>query len=832
MNHKERSAAWKNSTERFETQCLHCRLNLNASSIKGKFCCLGCQAAYRFIHEMDLQNFYSSLQSEKIAPASAQSDSFIALFDDAEFQKTFCETSDENHIKASLHIGGLSCYACVWLINEAARKSFPNASLKISLSSGTGEVLFDPKLTQLSRIVKMLRNLGFRVNPTNSQHAQGEMRDLVRLGVSTFCFMNIMLLAIPDYVDSKLVADVSFWHLFRILSLMLASVVMTVGAWPFYQAALRSMKFRKLHIDQSISFALIMTFGLSLWNVLRGAGPVYFDSVCAVVTLLGWGRYFQKRMTNVADRSVRGAYEYAMRYVKVVVESGEKIVPLAQVKIGDNLVLLPGDPIPLSVRVMSGDSSITYEQLTGEADAISIRAGQNIQAGALNLTSRLEVVAIQAGNESAIYKINSVISDILLQKGVFTTIADRLGSAFFLMVIVIACLIVATHWSVSPEEAMTRAIAALLIACPCAFAIAVPLTMASCAAQGIRAGIILKSQRAIEVLSKVTHVFFDKTGTLTDGLSRIFESQIYLDELDSAFISTDDIYSMAIQLPSHSYHHVIFALKEWAESKSPAHVSVTYPISSVREHVGEGIEFIYKQQTYRLGRVDFALPDVKNVPSDLLILAQGGNLVASFRLQDEILPDAAEVIEQLQSRNFIVSVLSGDSWKRNLIFAQSLKIPNDQIFAELSPTQKVEKLAAEHTTLMVGNGFNDSLALASATVSMAVVDANQSAKDAADIYLTKRQTSLVPKAITLAQTAALKIKVTFLFGLIFNLAGLTAAALGYMHPVVAAILMPASSAIVICIGVIWPKQAELKSLPHIHMRKCATTNEMALNVLL
>ena len=187
--------------------------------------------------------------------------------------------------------------------------------------------------------MRLIRSLGFKVSPA-LDNTQSNMDELVRLGINTFCFLNVMLVAVPEYVDANLRMDYEFWQLFRWLSLGFASVVMTYGAWPHYRAAWGALRQRRLHIDQSIALALLATFAYSLTNVVFGGGEVYFDSVCAIVALLGWGRYLQKRVMQSAEQSIRGGGDYAMQFVRA--PSGDQVVPLSEVAEGDSFLVLPG----------------------------------------------------------------------------------------------------------------------------------------------------------------------------------------------------------------------------------------------------------------------------------------------------------------------------------------------------------------------------------------------------------------------------------------------------------------------------------------------------------
>jgi Cu2+-exporting ATPase len=799
----------KNQTAK---RCGHCRRRLEIRQQEYGFCCSGCAAAWQFIHDAGFAKFYELPRtSEESEPVKLQSESLIQLFDDAEFQKAFCQRQSDGSIIAQVSVGGLECYSCIWLIEQVLERQMPEVKVSASLSSGVARLNFDPAKTRLSEVIRLLRRLGFSVNPVSSDYSQVNSRDLIRLGVSSFCLMNVMLVSVPEYVDAGILQDEVFWSLFRWLSFGFGAVVMTYGAAPFYRSSWLAARQKRANIDQSIMLALVATFVFSMVNTFRGQGPIYFDSICAVVTLLGWGRYLQRRVMQNAEQSIRGVFDYAMQYLRKQNGDAEVIVAIADVKCGDRFFVLPGDPIPVDARLVKGSGSINYEQLTGESDALTVQPGDKIVAGAVNLSSRLELEAIQPGNESFILRAKSMIDRILDEKGTYSTISDRLGSGFFALIVVFALVILWWHWSVSPEEAISRTIAALLIACPCAFAIAVPLTMATCAAEAIKQGVILKSQRAIEVLGRVSQVFFDKTGTLTAGRPKIVSAEIDYQGLQACELSQPQFLEVLQRLSRYSSHHVVAALSEWAHSSTGHQPIQVDEIRAAQEVIGQGMVFQFRGLEWRLGRAKFCGFEAGTEAANALNLTIAGRHIASFELDDPILDDARSCTADLKKMKLALGIISGDLSFKTEALAKQLDIPSEMVFSEQSPEDKVAHISnsgresRQVLRAMVGNGFNDSLALVRADIGIAVAGANQQAKDAADVCLMNPGIRSTVTAIRFARGARRKLYQSFAFGVVFNLIGLTLSARGWMPPVVAAILMPFSSLVVVLIAMKWPK---------------------------
>jgi Cu2+-exporting ATPase len=801
------------------TSCQHCKSELTKSQRQSGFCCHGCKIAFQFIHSSHLEAFYSLIKKNEIGRAqSDREDSFIELYDDEQFCRNFVTIGEENQRSAKLFIDGLSCYACSWLIRNAVEKHFPNVKVDLSLSSGQAEILL-PLGTKLSSLVQLIQKLGYGVKPAHDRQELRFSQDLVRIGVNAFCFLNIMMLALPDYVDANLIKEWHFWQLFRWLSLALTSVVITYGAMPFYRTSWIYAKNRRLSVDQPIVFALLLTYVYSTVNTILANGDVYFDSIAIVVTLLLSGRYLQMRMQQKAERLIRGKYDHSIQYVKRLVSGTKVIVPIAKLKEGQDFYLLPGDPLPVDAKIIQGHSEIHYEQITGESEPLEVRQGQILRAGAVNLGGRLDLIALQDGVSSFLAKINSLLGRMLLERGSYTKISDRLGSFFFVFIMLLASIILWTQWAHSPAEAIRRTVAALLIACPCAFAIAVPLAMTMCTAVAMRNGVVIKTQRAIETLGRVKQIFFDKTGTLTQGLPSV--TQVYVDQtqLSDLNLTRTHLTSVLAQLDSISSHHAALALSSWAELESkPSRLSVT--LRDAKEEFGKGLAFETPIEglgslPWRIGSYSFCFPldpgaksitgtSPTPIPEATIYISIANHSIAAVTLEDQLLPDAASTIEQLRDFRIRLGILSGDHNQRTLELARKLNIPAIDVFAEQSPTDKAKMLSDPINnsilTAMVGNGFNDSLALAQAAVGIAVADASQQAKDSAEVCLMTPGLGKLLEAFLISRTALRKIRYSFIFASVYNIIGLSLAASGKINPAVAAALMPVSSLIVILIA--------------------------------
>lgn len=758
-------------------ECKHCGAEVTNSKKDSGFCCSGCSVAYRFIYELGYEKFYQNFGDLQIEPVGELNSGLFEVYDQPEFQKKFVKINLDQSKTAKVLIGGLSCYACVWLINKAFKDRFKDSKISISLSSNTASITISSE-AKLSEAVTFISQLGYKISPADDKINKSNLDQIIRLSIATFCFLNVMLASVPEYIDSDLFQGEIFWWIFRGLSVFFASIVISYGAFPIYTKAVLGMKQKRLVVEQSLSIAIVITYIFSLANVIRGEGPVYFDSVCAIVTLLGWGRYLQRRVMQNVEQSILSNYDYSMQYVR----SNSGIIPAIDLSSGSRYFCLPGDPIPLNSRIIKGTTEISYELLTGESKPKYLQKGDLIEGGAINLSSRIELEADQPGIDSYIEKTTRMIDEILTSHGQMSYWSDRISSFFFMFILVCVGGIFIYHFEISIEQSFTRSIAALLIACPCAFAVAVPLAMARTTQAAMKKGIVFRNQKAIESLGVAKDFYFDKTGTLTYGTPSITSWEI-LNEVE-----LDLIVNLAKLIRPYSNHHAVEALFKWGESITSSRMKIN--IENPKEYLGQGVEFSCEGKQYKLGKPSWCGTHIGD-----LALSQEGVCVAVFSLQDKLLSDSKKTIENLKKLGIRSYIISGDRRETSLGIGRSLGIAPENIYSNQSADEKMKIVWQKNKPnyVMIGNGYNDGLALASAKVGVAVLGSAQQARDTADIYLRKKGTYCLVDAVNLSRHGRKQIWNCYIFACGFNLVGLSLAAIGMMHPVVAASLMPVSS---------------------------------------
>ena len=832
------------------THCTHCgrQSETDERTSDRWFCCTGCMMAWNLIHELGLAGFYQlprpsgsislpniaacNLPGQSRSQVSPSIEALYASWDSSVFQQRTCtraevkaangEISDSLSIRVQL--AEISCYACVWLCEGAIASQFPGARFAVNLSTSSGTLNFDPAQHRLSAMMGLLHKLGYQPTVQDTVLSPRLQRtQLIRLGVAGACALNVMALAAADYVapaSGPGQLSPEFAQAFRWLSLLLTLPAITYSASPFYLSAWRQIKSGRLAIDQGITVALLTGFAASVYATISRVGPVYFDSLCSGITLLLAGRMILANVMGRAERSV-GASPFDLGHHLVRCLTVGKNEPeyreLEQIKAGQVFDVLPGEMIPLHSRVISGDGQINLEPITGEPRSVLAHPGGLVPACAQNGSTVLHLVAEEDGNSSFWRQTQNRIMTLMSAKGRASLLAERVATWFYAAVVVGTGLffLVATQGSnLGITETTMRAVAGLLIACPCAFGFAAPLCYASSAKRALKVGVAFRNIGAMENLRRTSKIFFDKTGTLTE-IQRESREITYAPQVVAL-----DMARLIIPLASSSSHRWGALLRESLSEQYP-----NLPRLNVEEFVeipGKGSQGRVGDHLIRIGRHDFVSttserlsawsePSQTETVWDTTWISVDGEVIAKGRVRDLAVPDAAATISWLSQKHIPATILSGDRQDRVAALADQTGIAGG--LGGLLPEEKAAHIqrAERSIAVMVGNGVNDSPAMAGAPISIAVFDAAPAAKAAADIAFMAPGIGLLRKAFEASEGLHRSIVLTFGFALIYNLTGLASAWLGLVSPGVAALAMPLSSLIVI----------RLATLPLRRQTRCA-----------
>jgi Cu2+-exporting ATPase len=792
-----------------DVSCDHCGLpvprGLVREDAERQFCCHGCEVVWDVIHAHGFERYYR-IRSGQVSEdqAARVSGRGYREFDDPAFRELYVRPSGDGTLSTELYLEGVHCAACVWLVEKTPLAIPGVAEIRLDLQRSMARVTWDPATTTLSAIARFLDSLGYAVHPFRGVRLRDmrrrEDRDLlIRIGVAGFSAANVMLMSFALYGGAFHGMDPAFAVLFRWGSLAVALPAVLWSAALFYRGAFASLRVRALHMDVPVTLGILAGTAWGAWNVVVG-GELYFDSVTALILFLLAGRWVQRRQQRKAADASELLHSLTPSSARLIDGETVREVLIEALSPGMRVEVRAGDSVPVDGTVVEGASDLDRALLTGESRAVPVAVGDSVHAGTTNLTSRLAVEVRGTGEDTRVGRLMHLVEEAARRRAPVVLAADRL-SAWFVAVVLILAAATAILWAfLDPTLAVDHAIALLVVTCPCALGLATPLAVSAAIGRAGRAGILIKGGDVLERLSIPGTLVLDKTGTLTSGLAAVV-----------AWIGEDEARGLAAALERHSAHPVARAIVEAFEAFAPeASVRLTATQGGgVRGSVG-GREVAVGSPSW-VDREVARLPawahrEVDRLTADArtpVAVAVDGKVAAVAGLGDRVRDDACATVASLRARGWRVVVESGDHPEVVRAVAAEVGIEPAAAHGARSPEDKlatVRALSRDRAVVMVGDGVNDAAALSAASVGIAVEGGAEAAMIAADVFLSRPGLAQIAELFDGARRTMRVIRWNLALSLGYNVVGAALAMAGLISPLVAAILMPASSLTVIMLS--------------------------------
>jgi len=698
----------------------------------------------------------------------------------------FLRREENGRASLDLLVRGARCAGCISKIEGEVSRLPGVDTVRLNLSTGRLAIGLADAGVDPARIMSALDRLGYPATPFDPGAALVE-RDLegrrliLALAVAGFGAMNAMMFSVPVWAG---LFGQELGSATRVMMMWMSGAIgapcAIFAGMTFFKSAWRSLRAGRANMDVPISVGVILTLAISFSETVLHGRDAYFDAAVSLLFLLLIGRWLDHRLRYSARSAAGDLLALQAPTVSLVDASGrERSVPLGDVRPGDRLRVRPGDRIPVDATLEDGDALLDNSLLTGESLPERVAVGQLCRAGAVNTAGLLTLRARAASEDSSLAAIARLIEAGAQSRSRYVRLADRAAALYVPVIHTAALATFAGGWALGldPREALIRAVALLIVTCPCALGLAVPAVQIVASARLFRRGVLVKSGAALERLAEIDHVVFDKTGVLTEGRPGLIETPA-------------TVIAMAAPLARASNHPM---------SRAVARAAGDGPVAAdVVEHAGLGVEGWIDGRRARLGRAQFVgVPTLGSVETELWFGFDDGPKVR-LRFSDTPRPDAARAVAALQARGLSVEILSGDQASVVETIARTVGVTAWR--AGLLPAEKadaIDRLAAGgRKVLMVGDGLNDAAALARAHAAIAPGSAIDASQNAADLVLTEDALMAVVEAIDVARSARRRALENFGFAALYNLVAAPAAMIGLVNPFVAALAMSGSSLVV------------------------------------
>lgn len=798
--------------------CTHCGLpvpkGLVVAGRDEQFCCQGCASVYEVIHGCGLDSYYRLRdQSDSAGQAVKATDhDRVASFDTEKFQELYVRTRDDGMCVVDLMLEGVHCAACVWLIEKLPRVVTGVIEARLSMRQATVRITWDPEQVKLSKIGKALSTLGYPPHPARGNQDGVQLAEqrtmIIRMGVAGALAGNTMLLAFALYTGLFSEMEQQYAQLFRWVSAVLGVIAL---AWPgrvFFQGAFAALRTRSPHLDVPIALALGVGGTAGLVNVILGRGEIYFDSLTVLVFLLLVGRFIQYRQQRRADESVGLLFSLTPTHCRRVLATpqDERVeqVPVEAVQVGDLLEVRAGELIPADGLVEQGSASIIASLLTGESMPVSVQPGDGICAGSqlASATIRLRVSAI--GEQTRVGKLMELVQQGVSDKPQIVALTDRIAGWFVITVSSIALAVFAAWSMIDLGAAVDHTVALLIIACPCALGLATPLTLAVAIGRSAQNDILIKSGAVLDRLARPGKLLMDKTGTMTRGAMRV-----------EHWVGDRTVRPLVIATERHATHPIADAIVQYSDADEQQG-NTADQINDVRIedcgieaqtslgtlHIGSkrymdrhacAIDSTYEQQAQAWAQQALTT----------IYIARSGKVVSQLAVGDALHEDTQPAIAQLKAWGWQIEMITGDEAAVASQVGQAVGLDPDAVHAGVSPEQKLEAIKQrdpDRAVVMIGDGVNDAAALAAADVGIAVSGGAEPSLAAADVYLAKPGLGGLVQLVASARQSRATVVQNLALSLTYNAVAIGLAAMGLVTPLLAAVLMPLSSAAVLALA--------------------------------
>ncbi len=782
------------TSQNIPAYCYHCGDVCDDVSIaagENTFCCQGCRQVYLLLNENDLCNYYNLDKNPGIKAKGKFISSRFAYLDDELIKQKLVQFNSDEQTNVTFSIPQMHCSSCIYLLENLHHIEPGIKKSQADFQKKEVFIIFNPQEITLRKVVELLTFIGYEpyisVKDTETKKENSfNRKQIYRIGVAGFCFANIMMLSFPEYFSSGNIDEAGLKETFNWINLLLSLPVLFFSSASIFSSAWKGLRQKFLNIDAPIALAIIVTFARSYYEIISGNGAGYLDSGTGIVFFMLVGRWFQNK-TYDSFSFERDYRSYFPLGVSVIEKGVEKNIPVTQLKISDRIIIRNEEMIPADAVLMKGTANIDYSFVSGENAAVEKRKGELIYAGGKQMGSAIELEIIKEASQSYITQLwnNEIFNSKKNEEKSFI----HPWSRYFTIVLLTIALATLIFWWLFDSTKMFPAVTAvLIIACPCSLLLSATFTYGNMLRIFGRNKLYFKNANVIESLAKINTIVFDKTGTITQNSSSLISYE-GTPLTEKELIAVKSITRQS----SHPLSKIISSELQIDEEK-------ILTVEEFKEYTGKGLEARVGNMDVKIGSSGF----INQFDRGFVSYDTGTHVhvmmnnvsMGRFNVSNRYRKGLNKLVKKLIEERFDLYVLSGDndSEKENLIkiFNTGTTLRFNQ-----SPQQKLDFIKYlqqnNKNVLMLGDGLNDAGALMQSQVGIAVSENSAQFSPASDAILDGSKVMQLDKFISYAKAVKKIVMASFILSILYNIVGLSFAVQGTLSPIVAAILMPASS---------------------------------------
>lgn len=783
-------------------KCSHCQLEFDKSVMIQEepnlnFCCNGCQGVYHLLQEDGLDDFYAKMRNAKIAPP-VETANDTSNFDLESFKQRYIKTDEEGFSRVDLVIEGIHCAACIWLNEKVINQTEGVLEASINFSNNKAKIVWDEDTVKLSTIIDKIRAVGYNAYPYDFNEATEKSikakRDYItKLGVAIFGTMNVMMIDIAKYAGYFSGMDPNILHMIHIVEFIFSSMVLFYSGSVFFKGAYYGLKNKIINMDLLVAGGATLTYLYSLTILFGAEGQSYFDSVAMIIFFVLIGKYLEVLGKKSAMDSMDKIKNQIPLEATVIKDGGKHVVMLDQIEVGDIIEVKNGEKASVDGKSIVELSTFDESSLTGESYPIEKQKGDRVYSGTINTGIVMRYEATKNYANSTLSTMMNLLQDSLASKPKIEETTNKLSKHFSLTIIVLALLTFIGWYSYSGDFEMTLivTISVVVIACPCALALATPIASLVGISWATEKGLLFKEAKFIETFANATTLVLDKTGTITKGELTVTSQSQALDP---------DSLALLFALVDSSTHPVSRAIKRYLLEHYEK--IDTVELQNIAQLSAKGIDANYQGQSVLGGNAKLMAEQgiqVQQSSATVFHFVVEGELLATFELEDTLKEGIEALVHYCQEHDIEMMMATGDNEQVANAIAKEAGI--EKVYAELSPMDKsdlIQNLKAQgNTVVMVGDGVNDTLALSHADIAIAMGSGADVALSVSDVVILNNALTGVRDALNISHRTYKFIKQNLLISLLYNILTVPLAIAGYVMPLIAALSMSLSSLLVV-----------------------------------